>query len=187
LRTATGVQLPSGPPIFSERSPVFRALVAVRKYLGTGRSQVQILPFRPFLEGRQIKAGCTCLETRIGTRRGRSVTDAFRQNLTPNERKSYATCHPLPKPVALSQELQTKSRHSNPTDGPAERHFSSDAAVRFETATGTRLIAQKVSAHGHQHPVDNRKTGARTEVLTCRDDQLLARYQPRGPFRSLTP
>src|SRR6266576_4813420 len=101
-----------------------------------------------FLEGRQIQAGCTCLENRIGTRRGRSVTDAFRQNLTPNGRKSYATCHPLPKPVALSQELQTKSHHSNPTDGPAERHFSSDATVRFETPTGTRIVAQTVLAYG---------------------------------------
>ena len=34
--------------ILSERSSVFRALVAVRQHLGTGRSQVGILPFRPF-------------------------------------------------------------------------------------------------------------------------------------------
>src|SRR6266576_6032060 len=31
-----------------------------------------------FLEGRQIQAGCTCLENRIGSNRGRSITDAFR-------------------------------------------------------------------------------------------------------------
>src|SRR5437667_5366636 len=34
---------------------------------------------------------------------------------TLNERKSYATRDPLPKPVALSQELQTRSSHPNPT------------------------------------------------------------------------
>src|SRR5438876_2984525 len=32
----------------------------------------------------------------------------IRQHLTPNQRKSYATRHPLPKSVAVSQELQTK-------------------------------------------------------------------------------
>ena len=36
LRTATRVQLPSGPPFFLERSSVFRALVAVRSTLGPG-------------------------------------------------------------------------------------------------------------------------------------------------------
>src|SRR5580765_7197932 len=71
-------------------------------------------------EGRQIQAGCTCLENRIGARRGRSVTDAFRQHLTPNERKPYETRYPLPKSVALPQKLQTKSFHSNPSGAEAE-------------------------------------------------------------------
>src|SRR6266545_6070095 len=39
---------------------------------------------------------------------------------TLNERKSYATSYPLPKPVALSQELQTKSCHPNPTGRETE-------------------------------------------------------------------
>src|SRR5437667_8844770 len=34
---------------------------------------------------------------------------------TSKERKSYATCYPLPKPVALSQELQTRLSYPNPT------------------------------------------------------------------------
>src|SRR5437899_12315898 len=34
---------PFGPAIFSECSSVFRALVAVRQHLGTGRPQVEIL------------------------------------------------------------------------------------------------------------------------------------------------
>src|SRR5207247_9677490 len=108
-------------------------------------------------------AGWNCTEHRISTRRGRRVTDAIRQNLTPNERKSYATGHPLPKPVARSQELQTKAHHSNPADGPAERHFSSDATVRFETPTGTRLVAQKQST---------RLITGRRRCITCRDDQF---------------
>src|SRR6266404_6212656 len=42
---------------------------------------------------------------------------AMCQHLTAtlNERQSYATCYPLPKPIALSKELQTKSCHPNPT------------------------------------------------------------------------
>ena len=110
-------------------------------------------------------AGCTCLENRIGNRRGRSVTDAFRQNLTPNERKSYATCHPLPKPVALSQELQTKPNYPNPTGHEAELHFSSDATVRFEAAIGTRLVAQEQSA---------RLISGRPRSVTARDDHPFA-------------
>src|SRR5437762_8126354 len=43
---------------------------------------------------------------------------------TPQPKETYATCNPLPKPVALSQELQTKSCHSDPTGHEAELHFS---------------------------------------------------------------
>src|SRR6266496_385590 len=91
------------------------------------------------------------LKPEVGALPTPSATLAVCQHLTatPQRKETYATCHPLPKPVALSQELQTKSCHPNPTDGPAERHFSSDATVRFETPTGTRLVAQKVFAHGH--------------------------------------
>src|SRR5439155_1680558 len=46
---------------------------------------------------------------------------------TSKERKSYATCDPLPKPVALPQELQTKSCHSNPTGTEAELRVTPDA------------------------------------------------------------
>src|SRR6266576_423951 len=50
---------------------------------------------------------------------------------TLNERKSYATRYPLPKPVALSQELQTRSSYPNPT-GEVEFCISF-GALRFET------------------------------------------------------
>jgi hypothetical protein len=40
--------------------------------------------------------------------------------LTLNERKSHETCYSLSKPIALSQELQTKSCHSNPIAATAE-------------------------------------------------------------------
>src|SRR2546426_5807123 len=85
----------------------------------------------------------------------------IRQHLTPNERKSYATCYPLPKPVALSQELQTKSCHPNPTGHGAELHFSSDATVWFKAAIGTRLVAQEQSA---------RLISGRPRSVTARDD-----------------
>src|SRR5216117_3248092 len=57
--------------------------------------------------------------------------------LTTNERKFYETRNPLPKSVALSQELQTKSCHSNPARAKAHLRFSSHAAIWLETATGT--------------------------------------------------
>ncbi len=165
---------------------------------------MQFSPPLPFLEGRQIQAGCTCLENRIGSNRGRSITDAFRQPslaaqrraraarrsscrfgtkvgplrfllramagrpilfLTLNERKSYATRYPLPKPIALSQELQTKPNYPNPTGHEAELHFSSDATVRFEAAIGTRLVAQEQSA---------RLISGRPRSVTARDDHPFA-------------
>src|SRR5437773_2648902 len=81
---------------------------------------------------------------------------------TPQPKETYATCNPLPKPVALSQELQTKSCHSDPTGHEAELHFSSDATVWFKAAIGTRLVAQKQSA---------RLISGRPRSVTARDDQ----------------
>lgn len=73
------------------------------------------------VEGRQIQAGCTCLENRIGSRRGRSITDAFLQFFqTLNQRNTHEIRDPLPKPVALSQELQTEPNYPNPTGREAE-------------------------------------------------------------------
>src|SRR5438445_10199126 len=81
---------------------------------------------------------------------------------TPQRKETYATCYPLPKPVALSQELQTKSCHSHPTDHEAELHLSSDATVWFKAAIGTRLVAQEQSA---------RLISGRPRSVTARDDQ----------------
>src|SRR5262245_17254592 len=80
--------------------------------------------------------------------RGRSVTDAFRHfdrvptlnPLTLKERKSHEARSPLPKPIALSQELQTKSCHPNPP-GETPLRFS-PGALRFETADPNCLVAQ---------------------------------------------
>ena len=88
--------------------------------------------------------------------------------------KSYATYHPLPKPVALSQELQTESCHPNPTGREAELHFSSDATVWFKAAIGTRLVAQEQSA---------RLISGRPRSVTARDDQpLLSELQLDEPI-----
>jgi hypothetical protein len=51
---------------------------------------------------------------------------------TLNERKSYEARPPLPKPIVVPQELQTKSYHPNPP-GEAE-FFVSSGALRLETA-----------------------------------------------------
>ena len=58
-------------------------------------------------------------KTGSGPTGDRSVTDAFRHLPTLNERKSHETHSPLSKPIALSQELQTKSSHANPTNTAA--------------------------------------------------------------------
>ena len=83
--------------------------------------------------------------------------------LNPQRKESYETCHPLPKPVALSKELQTTSSHPNPTGHEAELHFSADATVWFKTATETRLVAQEQSA---------RLISGRPRSVTARDDHL---------------
>jgi hypothetical protein len=89
------------------------------------------IPRSAFPEGRQIEAGCTCPENRIGVSRGRSVTDAFRQFQTLNERKSHEIHHPFPKSVAPSPELQAKSNDPNPA---REGQFClSPGAFRVET------------------------------------------------------
>src|ERR1051325_1889561 len=44
-----------------------------------------------------------------------------------NERKSNEACSPLPKPIALSQELQTGSLDPNPAGRKDDQSFSSDA------------------------------------------------------------
>src|SRR5213075_1580141 len=58
------------------------------------------------------------LKPEVGALPTPSAILAMCQHLTEtlNERKSYATGYPLPTPVALSQELQTRSSHPNPTD-----------------------------------------------------------------------
>ena len=75
--------------------------------------------------------------------RGRSITDAFRQFSTANlnKRKSHETRSPLPKPVALPQELQTQSPGSYSVNAEGDPRVSTNATLRFETATGNRLVA----------------------------------------------
>src|SRR6266567_2882504 len=54
-------------------------------------------------------------------RLGKPIPTPSANSLTLNERKSHETSYSLSKSVALSQELQTKSCHSNPTGTEAER------------------------------------------------------------------
>jgi hypothetical protein len=60
-------------------------------------------------------------------------SDAFRQLLTLNERKSHEARYPLSESVALPQGLQTKSNTPNPPNGEIEFCLS-PAALRIETA-----------------------------------------------------
>ena len=106
-------------------------------------------------------------------RRGRSITDAFRQFQTLNERKSHETRSALSKPITLSQELQTESRNANPTDA-AEARVPPREPVRRETTIYHRLVAQKQSA---------RLITGRPRSVTARDDQPpLAALRLGEPF-----
>ena len=70
------------------------------------------------------------------------LTNLF--SLTINQRKSRESHRPLPKPVALSQELQTKSSHPNP---PGQIEICIQAgAVRKEAGNQSCPVAQKRSA-----------------------------------------
>ena len=84
---------------------------------------------RPSTEGRQIQAGCACLENRIGIAEvgalpTPSATFAVRVDGTshpPLTKGTHAQVHhPQSKPVAPSPELQTKSKPPNPTGLRAE-------------------------------------------------------------------
>src|SRR5258708_3998855 len=74
-------------------------------------------------------------------RRGRSITDAFRHSSTLNERKTHEIHNPLPKPIAPSPELQTKSCYSNSTGAEAEPGVPPRAPVWREAAVDNRLVA----------------------------------------------
>ena len=82
--------------------------------------------------------------------------------LTLNERQNHETCHPLPKSVALSQELQTETHPPNPPVVEANHGVSASEPVRRETAINTRPLAQKQSA---------RLITGRPRSVTVEDDQ----------------
>ena len=82
--------------------------------------------------------------------------------LTLIERKSHETYNPFPKPIALSQELQTESRLANPASAAAQPCVPAREAVWREATINNRLVAQKQSA---------RLITGRRRSVTCRDDQ----------------
>ena len=81
--------------------------------------------------------------------------------LTPKERRSHETGHALPKPVALSQELQTKSSNANSAN-TAQPGGPPGQSVWLEAANNRRPVAQKQST---------RPISERTWSVTARDDQ----------------
>ena len=82
---------------------------------------------------------------------------------TLNERKPHEASSPLPKPVALSQELQTESRHANPASATAEPRVPPREPVWREAAINHRPVAQKQSA---------RLITGRPRSVTARDDHF---------------
>ena len=63
-------------------------------------------------------------------------------SLTLNERKSHEARSPLPKPIALSQELQTESSPANPASITAEPRVPAREPVWREATINHRLVAQ---------------------------------------------
>ncbi len=98
----------------------------------------------------------------------------IRQFSTLNKRNSHEICHPLPKPVAPSPELQSKSSHSNPTGTPTEPGVPSPKPLWIEAAINHRLVAQKKST---------RLISGRPRSVTARDDQpSLSELRLGGPI-----
>jgi hypothetical protein len=88
---------------------------------GGGRECNSLHPDHFWKAGR-YKLAAPVSKTGSAQTRGRSITDAFRHfghvptlNRNPQRKETYATRYPLPKPIALSQELQTRSSYPNPT------------------------------------------------------------------------
>ena len=91
----------------------------------------------------------------------------------PNQRNSYATCPPLPKPVALSQELQTKSSGSNPAGAegdprvtPGARRSSEQDVRNPEPHHGQRNVLglnQNIERRVKRAPLDSSSRPAAQE------------------------
>ena len=123
---------------------------------------VRVQVWQPILrKAGRYKLAAPVPKTGSAQTRGRSVTDAFRQFQTLNERKSHEIHCALSKPVALAQELQTKSGHANPAHREAEHRVPPRETVRLETAINDRPVAQKQSA---------RLITGRPRSVTARDD-----------------
>ena len=128
----------------------------------TRSSQVQLPPPRPFrMVGRAVMPRSRKPSEPPGCVGAIPTPSANFQTL--NERKSHENHHPIPKPIALSPELQAESRHSHPTDGATKPRVPPGQALRRETAINLRLVAQKQSA---------RLISERSRSVTARDDHL---------------
>src|SRR5690349_8474169 len=64
---------------------------------------------------------------------------------TLNQRQPHEIHHPLPKPIALSPELQTESRDAHPTITSFESGVPTREPVRREATINHRPLAQKQS------------------------------------------
>ena len=105
-----------------------------------GGVKVARRPVKPFGVGASPTLAAI-LENRIGIAEvGALPTPSA--NLTINQRKSHETRSPLPKPIALSQELQTESRHANTATAAAEPRVPPREPVWREAAINHRLVAQ---------------------------------------------
>lgn len=96
---------------------VFRTLV-------TRKSQIGILP-----EGRQIQAGCACLENRVRSNGGRSITDAFRH---------FASTKVNPMKPTLHYQSQLLPRRS----------YKPSRTLRIKPAPRPRLEFRPVNRFG---------------------------------------
>lgn len=96
------------------------------------------------------------------------MRDDHFQNI--NERKSNEACPPLPKPIALPQELQTGSFGPNPTGRQDDQSFSSEARRSFsKECMNANHIETKFAAMGARFQLQPTLTGSDFAIDIRRD------------------
>src|ERR1051325_5857848 len=132
--------------------------------------KVRILPRVPIWKAGRYKLAAPVSKTGSASPRSERYRRLPPGLLTLNQRNSHETRSPLPKPVALPQELQTQSSGPPHQAGEVEYRIP-PGALRSETANQNCLVAQKQST---------RLITGRPRSVTARDNQSKvsgARYQ----------
>lgn len=92
------------------------------------------IPHSAFKDGRQIQAGCTRLESGTGQSGVGALPTPSANYPKPQRKEHHANRPTLPKPVAPSSELQTRTRHQISAGADAyERLFTDTRNLETQT------------------------------------------------------